>query len=56
MTFGIARATILGLMERTEAVPITDERLADGDDPTLPPPLSHERRGRWGDRRQEPEP
>jgi CDP-diacylglycerol--serine O-phosphatidyltransferase len=53
MTFGIARAIILGLMERTEAVPITDERLADGDDPTLPPPLSHERRGRWGDRRQE---
>ena len=53
MTFGIARATVLGLMERTEPVPITDERLADGDDPTLPPPLSHERRGRWGDRRQE---
>jgi CDP-diacylglycerol---serine O-phosphatidyltransferase len=53
MTFGIARATILGLMERTEPVPITDERLADGNDPTLPPPLSHERRGRWGDRRQE---
>ncbi|HEV7365181.1 MAG TPA: CDP-diacylglycerol--serine O-phosphatidyltransferase [Gemmatimonadales bacterium] len=53
MTFGIARATVLGLMERTEAVPLTDERLADGDDPTLPPPLSHERRGRWGDRRQE---
>jgi CDP-diacylglycerol--serine O-phosphatidyltransferase len=53
MTFGIARAIILGLMERPEPVPITDERLADGNDPTLPPPLSHERRGRWGDRRQE---
>jgi CDP-diacylglycerol--serine O-phosphatidyltransferase len=53
MTFGIARATLLGLMERTEPVPITDERLADGNDPMLPPPLSHERRGRWGDRRQE---
>jgi CDP-diacylglycerol--serine O-phosphatidyltransferase len=55
MTFGIARAIILGLMERPEPVPITDERLADADDPTLPPPLSHERRGRWGDRRQEPD-
>jgi CDP-diacylglycerol---serine O-phosphatidyltransferase len=55
MTFGLARATILGLMERPEPVPIVDERLADGHDPTLPPPLSHERRGRWGDRRQEPD-
>jgi CDP-diacylglycerol---serine O-phosphatidyltransferase len=56
MTFGLVRATVLGLMERPEPVPVVDERLADGDDPTLPPPLSHERRGRWGDRRQEPEP
>jgi CDP-diacylglycerol--serine O-phosphatidyltransferase len=55
MTFGLARATILGLMERPEAVSVVDERLADAHDPTLPPPLSHERRGRWGDRRQEPE-
>jgi CDP-diacylglycerol---serine O-phosphatidyltransferase len=55
MTFGLARATILGLMERPETVPITDERIADAHDPTLPPPLSHERRSRWGDRRQEPE-
>jgi CDP-diacylglycerol--serine O-phosphatidyltransferase len=53
--FGIVRATVLGLMERPEPVPIVDERLADSDDPTLPPPLSHERRGRWGDRRQEPD-
>jgi CDP-diacylglycerol---serine O-phosphatidyltransferase len=55
MTFGLARATILGLMERPEQVAIMDERLADAHDPTLPPPLSHERRGRWGDRRQEPD-
>jgi CDP-diacylglycerol--serine O-phosphatidyltransferase len=55
MTFGLARATILGLMERPEPVAIVDERLADAHDPTLPPPLSHERRGRWGDRRQEPD-
>ena len=51
--FGIVRATVLGLMERPEPVPIVDEQLADTNDPTLPPPLSHERRGRWGDRRQE---
>ena len=55
MAFGLARATILGLMERPEPVPIIDERIADGNDPTLPPPLSHERRGRWDDRRQEPQ-
>jgi CDP-diacylglycerol--serine O-phosphatidyltransferase len=55
MAFGIVRATVLGLMERSEPVPIVDERLADAHDPTLPPPLSHERRGRWSDRRQEPE-
>jgi CDP-diacylglycerol--serine O-phosphatidyltransferase len=55
MTFGLARATILGLMERPEPVAVVDEQLADAHDPTLPPPLSHERRGRWGDRRQEPD-
>jgi CDP-diacylglycerol---serine O-phosphatidyltransferase len=55
VSYGIVRATVLGLMERPEPVAIVDERLADGHDPTLPPPLSHERRGRWGDRRQEPE-
>jgi CDP-diacylglycerol--serine O-phosphatidyltransferase len=53
VAFGIVRATVLGLMERPEPVPIVDERLADASDSTLPPPLSHERRGRWGDRRQE---
>jgi CDP-diacylglycerol--serine O-phosphatidyltransferase len=55
MTFSLARATVLGLMERPEPVSVVDERVADGHDPTLPPPLSHERRGRWGDRRQEPD-
>ena len=50
---GIVRATVLGLMERPEPVPIVDERLADASDPTLPHSLSHERRERWGDRRQE---
>ena len=55
VAFGIVRATVLGLMERPEAVPVVDERLAESDDATLQPPLSHERRGRWGDRRQEPD-
>ena len=55
MTYGLVRATVLGLMERPEPMGLMDERVADGDDPTLPPPLSHERRARWGDRRQEPE-
>ena len=55
MTLGLARATVLGLMERPEPVAIVDERLADAHDPTLPPPLSHERRARSGDRRQDPE-
>ncbi|HEY8196671.1 MAG TPA: CDP-diacylglycerol--serine O-phosphatidyltransferase [Gemmatimonadales bacterium] len=57
VAFGIVRATVLGLMERPEPVSVVeervDERLADVHDPTLPPPLSHERRGRWADRRQE---
>jgi CDP-diacylglycerol--serine O-phosphatidyltransferase len=56
MAYGLARATVLGLMERPEPVSVVDERLADSHDPSMPPPLSHERRGRWGDRRQEPEP
>jgi CDP-diacylglycerol---serine O-phosphatidyltransferase len=55
MAFGVARATILGLMERPEPVGVIEERVADGNDPSLPPPLSHERRARFGDRRQEPE-
>jgi CDP-diacylglycerol--serine O-phosphatidyltransferase len=55
VAFGIVRATVLGLMERPEPVAVVDERLAEDNDPTLPPPLSHERRGRWGDRRQEPD-
>jgi CDP-diacylglycerol--serine O-phosphatidyltransferase len=55
MVFGIARATVLGLMERPEPVAVIDEQVADAHDPTLPPPLSRERRRSWGDRRQEPD-
>jgi CDP-diacylglycerol---serine O-phosphatidyltransferase len=55
VAFGIVRATVLGLMERPEPVPVIDERLAEDNDATLPPPLLRERRRSWGDRRQEPE-
>jgi CDP-diacylglycerol---serine O-phosphatidyltransferase len=55
VAFGIVRATVLGLMERPEPVPVIDERLAEDHDASLPPPLSRERRRSWGDRRQEPE-
>src|ERR687896_7338 len=44
MAFGLVRATVLGLMERPEPVAMVDERVADAHDPTLPPPLSQERR------------
>ncbi|MEZ0335042.1 MAG: CDP-diacylglycerol--serine O-phosphatidyltransferase [Gemmatimonadales bacterium] len=54
MAFGIVRATILGLMERPEPVGQVEERLADGSESDLPP-VTHERRDAWGDRRQKPE-
>jgi CDP-diacylglycerol--serine O-phosphatidyltransferase len=54
VTFGVARALVLGLMERPEPVPVEDERLADGGGPELPP-VQHERRATWRDRRQMPE-
>ena len=52
--FGIARATVLGLMERPESTIPVEERLADGTEGALPP-MTRERRGAWGDRRLEPE-
>jgi CDP-diacylglycerol---serine O-phosphatidyltransferase len=54
VTFGIARATVLGLMERPEPVPVEEERLADGSLPELPT-VQRERRAGWRDRRQMPE-
>jgi CDP-diacylglycerol---serine O-phosphatidyltransferase len=54
VTYGIARATVLGLMERPEPVPVEEERLADGSLPELPT-VQHERRASWRDRRQMPE-
>ena len=50
--YGIARATILGLMERPEMAPVVEERIADGGEP---PPVTQERRANWRDRRQPPE-
>jgi CDP-diacylglycerol--serine O-phosphatidyltransferase len=55
MTFGVVRATVLGFLERPEPVAVMNERVADAHDPTLPPPLSQERRRHSGDRRQEPD-
>jgi CDP-diacylglycerol--serine O-phosphatidyltransferase len=52
--FGIARTTVLGLMERPEPAVVVAEHLADGEGPELPP-ITHERRSAWGDRRQEPD-
>jgi CDP-diacylglycerol--serine O-phosphatidyltransferase len=54
VSFGLARATILGLMERPEPGPVEEERLSDGGEPDLPP-VRHERRANWRDRRQMPE-
>ena len=54
VTYGIARATVLGLMERPEPAAVAEERLADGSVPELPS-VQHERRASWRDRRQMPE-
>jgi CDP-diacylglycerol--serine O-phosphatidyltransferase len=54
VTYGIARATVLGLMERPEPMPVEEERLADGSLPELPT-VQRERRASWRDRRQMPE-
>jgi CDP-diacylglycerol---serine O-phosphatidyltransferase len=52
--FGIARTTVLGLMERPEpAVSVSDP--LDDDEGAELPSLNHERRSAWGDRRQEPD-
>jgi CDP-diacylglycerol--serine O-phosphatidyltransferase len=53
VSYGIIRATILGLMERPELVPAVEERIADGGEQE--PDVTHERRATWRDRRQMPE-
>jgi len=54
MSYGIVRATILGLMERPEAAPMAEERIADGNEPESQV-VTQERRGGWRDRRQRQE-
>jgi CDP-diacylglycerol--serine O-phosphatidyltransferase len=55
MAFGVVRAFVLGLMERSEpgaegaAAPVGNGEIA-----AVEPPVGHERRRVWGDRRQEP--
>ncbi len=51
MLFGLARATILGLMERREPQLAVDDQLADGEDDG-DEAVTDERRHRWGDRRE----
>ena len=57
MIFGLARAAVLGLMERPEPVASVEERLADPDEAgsaeAPQPPI--ERRAGWIDRRQQSE-
>jgi CDP-diacylglycerol---serine O-phosphatidyltransferase len=53
MIFGLARATVLGLMERPEPVPAAEEQLADPEEAgdAVPPAPTIERRAGWVDRR-----
>jgi CDP-diacylglycerol--serine O-phosphatidyltransferase len=58
VTFGIVRATVLGLMERQEQAVSLDDHLAeptDAPEPVAPAPTPMERRAGWADRRQQPE-
>ena len=58
MTFGLIRATVLGLMERPEQAVSDEDQLADaGDagDHLAQAPTPPERRAGWIDRRQQPE-
>jgi hypothetical protein len=58
VTFGVVRATVLGLMERQEQVVTPEEQLAEpseSPEPVTPAPTSMERRAGWVERRQQPE-
>ena len=57
MIFGLARATVLGLMERPEPAATAEEQLADPHDAgdVVPPATTIERRAGWVDRRQQSE-
>jgi hypothetical protein len=53
--FGVGRAFVLGLMERSEgpAEPL-EAPVGNGEIAAVEPPVTRERRRVWGDRRQEP--
>jgi hypothetical protein len=57
MIFGLARATVLGLMERPEPVTASEEQLADASDAgdAVPQATTVERRAGWIDRRKHSE-
>ena len=57
MVFGVARATVLGLMERPEPAPAVDEQLPIRRRRRYASAAATpiERRAGWVDRRQEPE-
>jgi len=58
VTFGVVRATVLGLMERQEHAITLDEQLAEpseSPEPGTPAPSPMDRRGGWVDRRQQSE-
>jgi CDP-diacylglycerol---serine O-phosphatidyltransferase len=57
MIFGLARATVLGLMERTEPGTASEEHLADPSDAgdAVPQATTVERRAGWIDRRKHSE-
>jgi hypothetical protein len=58
VVFGVARTTVLGLMERQEQPTAADDQMAETEQAAEPLPdglLPLERRAGWGDRRQQPE-
>lgn len=58
VVFGVARTTVLGLMERQEQPTAADDQMAEAEPAAEPLPdglLPIERRAGWGDRRQQPE-
>ena len=57
MIFGLARATVLGLMERPEPAVASEEQMADARDAgdAVPPATTADRRAGWIDRRKHSE-
>jgi len=55
MSFGLARATLLGMLERTESLPFAGDKGEGDGDQMQATGTAHERRGTWSDRRKTPE-